>query len=50
MEDDMENPLQKKQRKKRVKQWKYKDIFDKSPFPEKKLTIVKNKKKEESIS
>ena len=46
MEDDMENPLQKKERKKPMKQWKYKHIFDKSPFPEKKLTIVKNKKKD----
>lgn len=42
----MENPLQKKERKKPMKQWKYKHIFDKSPFPEKKLTIVKNKKKD----
>jgi hypothetical protein len=45
MEDDMENPLTKKPRKKRMKQYKYKDVFDKTPYPEKKITIVKNKKK-----
>ena len=46
MEDDIENPLMKKQRKKKQKQWKYKQVFDKTPFPEKKITIVPNKKKD----
>ena len=42
----MENPLMKKQRKKKQKQYKYKDVFDKTPLPEKKITIIKNKKKD----
>ena len=46
MEDELENPLQKKQRKKKMKQYHYKDVFDKTPYPLKKITIVPNKKKQ----
>jgi hypothetical protein len=40
------NPLQKKERKKRAKQWKYKQVFDNPAHPDKKITIIPNKKKE----
>ena len=42
----MQNPLMKKERKKRDKQWKYKDVFDNPAKPMKKITIIKNKKKD----
>lgn len=47
MEEDFENPLEKKQRKKKQKQYKYKDVFDNSAKPLKKITIVPNKKKQD---
>ena len=46
MEDEYKNPLQKKERKKKQKQWKYKQVFDNPVNPNKKITIVPNKKKE----
>lgn len=45
MDEDFENPLTKKPRKKKQKQWKYGDVFDNPSKPTKKITIVKNKKK-----
>jgi hypothetical protein len=50
MENEMDNPLMKKQRKKKQKQYTYKDVFDNPAKPLKKITIVKNKKKENSTS
>ncbi len=47
MDEDFENPLKKKERKKKQKQWKYGDVFDNPAKPTKKITIVKNKKKED---
>jgi hypothetical protein len=44
MEDDY-NPTLKKERKKKQKQWKYRDVFDNPSKPMKKITIVPNKKK-----
>ena len=46
MEDEYKNPLQKKERKKKQKQYKYRDVFDNPAKPMKKITIVPNKKKE----
>jgi hypothetical protein len=46
MEDDIDNPILKKQRKKKQKQFLYKHVFDNTPFPEKKITIIPNKKKD----
>lgn len=45
MEDDYKNPLEQKERKKKQKQWKYKDVFDNPSKPMKKITIIPNKKK-----
>ena len=46
----MQNPLMKKERKKRDKQYRYKDVFDNPSKPMKKITIVKNKKKDTTSS
>jgi hypothetical protein len=43
MEEDYINPFDKKERKKRTKQFRYKDVFDKPTHPNKKITIVKSK-------
>lgn len=45
MDEDFENPLTKKSRKKKQKQYLYKDVFDNAAKPTKKITIIKNKKK-----
>ena len=50
MENEMDNPLMKKTRKKKQKQYLYKHVFDNPSKPMKKITIVKNKKKENSTS
>jgi hypothetical protein len=47
MEEDYINPFDKKERKKRTKQFRYKDVFDKPAHPNKKITIVKSKIKKD---
>jgi hypothetical protein len=42
MEEDYINPFDKKERKKRTKQFRYKDVFDKPVHPNKKITVVKS--------
>ena len=44
----MQNPLEKKQRKKKQKQFLYKHVFDNPAKPMKKITIIRNKKKEDN--
>jgi len=46
MEEEFINPFDKKERKKRTKVYKYKDVFDKPAHPNKKITIVKSKLKD----